>query len=86
MISNPTEGVKDSCFHTPQEGEKTPCVLPLSHGVFILDQLLEQLNPAVGSRLKLFLQAWKTLGAHRSILNLITEGYKLPLRRAQPCT
>ena len=34
----------------------------------------------MGSRLKLFLQALKTLGAHHSILNVIMEGYKLPFR------
>ena len=56
----------------------TPCVQ--SHGVNIQDQVLKQSNTAVGSRLKLILQAWKTLGSHGSILNLIAEGYKLPFR------
>ena len=37
-------------------------------------------NLTVGSRLKSFLPAWKTLGTHCSILNLIAEGYKLPSR------
>ena len=38
------------------------------------------MNLTVGSRLKSFLPAWKNLGAHRSIQNLIAEGYKLPFR------
>ena len=77
-IQTPQEGEKTPCSHTPQEGVKTPCVQ--SHIVFIQDQVQKRTNLTVGSRLKSFLPAWKTLGAHRSILNLIVEGYKLPFR------
>ena len=77
-IQTAQEGEKTPCFHTPQEGVKTPCVQ--SHIVFIQDQVQKRTNLTVGSRLKSFLPVWKTLGAHRSILNLIVEGYKLPFR------
>ena len=77
-IQTPQEGEKTPCSHTPQEGVKTPCVQ--SHIVFIQDQVQKKTNLTVGSRLKTFLPAWKNLGAHRSIQNLIAEGYKLPFR------
>ena len=77
-IQTPQEGEKTPCSHTPQEGVKTPCVQ--SHIVFIQDQVQKRTNLTVGSRLKSFLPAWKNLGAHHSILNLIAEGYKLPFR------
>ena len=74
----PQEGVKTPRSHTPQEGVKTPSVQ--SHIVFIQDQVQNENNLKVGSRLKLFLPVWKNLGAHHSIQNLIAEGYKLPFR------
>ena len=74
----PQEGVKTPCSHTPQEGVKTPGVQ--SHIVFIQDQVQNENNLKVGSRLKLFLPVWKNLGAHDSIQSLIAEGYKLPFR------
>ena len=77
-IQTPQEGEKTPCSHTPQEGVKTLCVQ--SHIVFIQDQVQKRTNLTVGSRLKSFLPAWKNLGAHHSIQNLIAEGYKLPFR------
>ena len=74
----PQEGVKTPCSHTPQEGIKTPGVQ--SHIVFIQDQVQNENNLKMGSRLKFFLPVWKNLGAHHSIQSLIAEGYKLPFR------
>ena len=48
--------------------------------ILYLSKTKSKRERTVGSRLKSFLPAWNNLGAHRSIQNLIAEGYKLPFR------
>ena len=59
------ERAKTPCVQSLQEREKTPCT--------------KSVIP-VGGRLGRFLTQWEHQGAHRSILSLPRDGYKLPFR------
>ena len=59
------ERAKTPCVQSLQEREKTPCT--------------KSVIP-VGGRLRRFLTQWEHQGAHRSILSLLRDGYKLPFR------
>ena len=72
------ERVNTSCVQSPQGREKTPCVP--SQRLVTSDQLSQE-EPedlSVGGRLRCFLTKWEKQGAHKSLLSLIRDGYRLP--------
>ena len=64
-VQSPQERAKTPCVQSLQEREKTPCT---------------KSNIPVGGRLRRFFAQWEHQGAHRSILSLLRDGYKLPFR------
>ena len=85
VYSIPSGEGKDSLCTVPTgQGEDSLCIQ--SQSVFIPDHcflLSSQPKPEVlmvGSRIEHFLSEWENQKAHRSILSLIQDRYKLPFR------
>ena len=62
---------------TPPEGEKTLRVQSVS---------IQEKQPPVGGRLSQFVSQWERRNAHRSIIRIISEGYRLPFRERPALT
>ena len=73
----PPEGEKTLSVQSLQEREKTPCVQSLQERE---KTPCTKSDIPVGGRLRRFLAQWEHQGAHRSILSLLRDGYKLPFR------
>ena len=71
------ERAKTPCVQSLQERAKTPCVQSLQERA--KTPCTKSVIP-VGGRLRRFLTQWEHQGAHRSILSLLRDGYKLPFR------
>ena len=77
IVQSLQEREKTPCVQSLQEREKTPCVQSLQERE---KTPCTKLDMPVGGRLRRFLTQWEHQGAHRSILSLLRDGYKLSFR------